>query len=826
MAYDIGPRIGIEGEKEFKNALKDVNTRLRTLGTEMKAVSSSFDRGDKSVSALTSKNQVLNKQIDEQKSKLGLLKAKLAESAAEYGENDAKTQKWQQAVNLATADLNKMERQLDNNNKELEETAKASDKAETETGQLGKELDETGNAAERSEGKFQKLGGALKGIGAAMGAVVVAAGAAAVKLGKEVINAYADYEQLVGGIETLFRDSSGQALEYANNAYKTAGLSANDYMETITGFAASLISSLDGDTEAAISKADMAITDMADNANKMGSTTESIQNAYQGFAKQNYTMLDNLKLGYGGTKSEMERLLADAEAISGIKYDISSYADVVDAIHVIQTEMGITGTTALEAEETITGSISALKASFGNLIAGLGDANANIEGLMLNLVDAFQTVVTNVMPILQNLVSALPIAFAALAPALGELLPTLLDAATGIFTQLLTTIVGLLPSLIPVAVSTVMTVVDAVIASLPLLVDAAVQLIVALVQGMGSALPQLIPAAVTAIITIVRGLLENLPLILDAGLQLVLGLVQGLLDALPQLIAALPAIITALVEFIIGSIPQIIDAGIQLLVSLISALPEIIKAVVEAIPQIVDGLVKAILGSIPLLIQAGVDLLVALIQNLPLIITTVVAAIPQIISSLITAIIGSIPQIIQAGVELLVSLIKNLPTIIVEVVKAVPQIIKALVDGFSGSIGEMVKVGTNLIKGLWQGISDAGEWLWQKISGFFGGVVSRIKDFFGIASPSKVFAEMGGFMAEGLSVGFKDEMKYVNREIQAAMPLVDLNGNISLSGVGAGGAVTNINISQLVVREEADINKIAKGLYRLQNRASRGVGIA
>jgi len=374
-------------------------------------------------------------------------------------------------------------------------------------------------------------------------------------------------------ITNIFKENSQQLQDYASNAYKTAGLSANDYMETVTSFSASLISSLGGDTEKAVKYADMAITDMSDNANKMGTDMESIQNAYQGFAKQNYTMLDNLKLGYGGTKSEMERLLADAEAISGIEYDVSSYADVVSAIHVIQESMGIAGTTALEAEETISGSLNAFESAFQNLLVGFGNADADMEQLSKNMVDTFIT------PVIENIVKALPIAIEALLDAISDLLPTLLATVTDLFTQVLNALMNLLPTLIPVAVDSILTIVNALIENLPLLVDAAVQLIAALVDGLGQAMPELIPAAVNAITTIVQGLVDNLPMLLDAALQLILGLAQGLLEAIPQLIEALPTIILAIVDFVISAIPQIIDAGIQLLTSLVTALPEIITAI-------------------------------------------------------------------------------------------------------------------------------------------------------------------------------------------------------------------------------------------------------
>lgn len=316
MSDNFGMKIGVEGEKEFKKSLAEINQNFKVLGSEMKLVSSQFDKNDNSVSALTARNSVLNKEIDAQKQKIETLRQALANASESFGETDRRTQSWQIQLNNAQASLNGMGRELNSNNSALEQaktdiesTEKSLEKVDGQlddtaesADDMGDEIKNAGDKADKSKERFSKLGSVLKGVGVAMGAVVTAAAATAVKLGKEVVNAYADYEQLVGGVDTLFKGSSQKLQSYASNAYKTAGLSANDYMETVTGFSASLIQSLGGDTDKSVKYADMAITDMADNANKMGTDMSLIQNAYQGFAKQNYTMLDNLKLGYGGTK--------------------------------------------------------------------------------------------------------------------------------------------------------------------------------------------------------------------------------------------------------------------------------------------------------------------------------------------------------------------------------------------------------------------------------------------------------------------------------------------------------------------------------------------
>ena len=846
MADDFGLKIGLEGEKEFKKALSEINQSFKVLGSEMKVVQSQFDKNDNSVEALTARNQVLNKEIEAQKQKIETLRSALANAAESFGENDRRTQQWKIQLNNATATLNDMERELDRNNAALDDAEREMDDVADSADDMGEEIDEAADSADKSKGKFESLGSVLKGIGAAMGAVAVAAGAAAVSLGKEVIAAYADYEQLVGGVDTLFKESSQELQNYAANAYKTAGMSANDYMETVTSFSASLIQSLGGDTEKAVKYADMAITDMSDNANKMGTDMSLIQNAYQGFAKQNYTMLDNLKLGYGGTKTEMERLLADAQAISGIEYNIDSYADVVEAIHVIQESMGIAGATAAEAEGTISGSINALQAALQNMLVGFGDADADMEMLCQNMVDALQNVIKNITPVIENMVKVLPTVTGALLDAFADLLPTLLQTVTDLFAQLLNTILTLLPQLIPAVVEAVMTIVQALIDNLPLLVDAAVQLVVALVEGIGMALPQLIPAAVQAIITIVEGLISNLPLILDAALQLIMGLAEGLLTAIPVLIDALPSIILAIVDFIIGAIPQIIQAGIELLTALVAALPEIITAIVAAIPQIIEGIITAVLDSIPQLVQAGIDLLVALIQALPEIITTIVAAIPEIIGSIVNALIKSIPQIVQAGVQLLVSLIKNLPTIIVEIVKAVPQIISGLVNALGKGVSQMAQVGGNLVRGLWQGIQSLASWLWNKVSGWISSIWDGICDFFGIASPSKEMGWVGEMLveglagaindngkdavkaAEGMSKDINDVMHGLADEMTTALPTeFNVNGTVNrndtVSGMGWNGGAL-ITIQQMIVRSEEDIRKISQELYNLIQSGSRAQG--
>lgn len=673
-------------------------------------------------------------------------------------------------------------------------------------------IDETTGKAKTSSGIFSKLGNGLKVIGAGAAVAVGVAGTAAVTLSKQVISAYADYEQLVGGVDTLFGEASKKVQQYADEAFRTAGMSANEYMETVTGFSASLLQSLGGDTEKAADVANQAVTDMSDNANKMGSDITSIQNAYQGFAKQNYTMLDNLKLGYGGTQEEMKRLLEDAEKISGIKYDISSFADVTEAIHVMQTEMGITGTTALEATETISGSIAGMSSAWTNLLAGMGNANADVGKLVNDLVEQFGYVVKNITPVLENIVTALPTVINGLLTAIGELLPTLLTAVTDLFSQVLQTLLSLLPEIIPVAVQAIMTIVQTIVDNLPLLIEAAIVLISTLVSGIGEALPTLIPAAVQAIITIVQGLIDNLPMLLNAALQLILGLAQGLIAGIPMLINSLPQLITSLVNFLVNSIPIIIDAGIQLLTALVTALPTIIAQIVAVIPVVVENVVNAIVSAIPQLIDAGVRLLIALVQNMPVIITTITRVMPQIVNAMSTALLGNLDKIINAGVQLLVALVQNLPLIMTTVASAVPQIIGSLVSAFIGNIGLMAETGLSLITGLkdaftsidWGsvgmdiirgisgGISGAASGLWDAAKSVLGGFKDKVTGFFGIKSPSRWGRDaVGRFIPQGIAVGIEEDAY----TMQDALTDAANSLSIDTSHLGATIDPNNINVA-------------------------------
>lgn len=550
-----------------------------------------------------------------------------------------------------------------------------------------KELNGLSDTGEKSASKLSRIGGVAKTFGKGLLLGTGAIATAGVGLVKQVSASYGALQQSIGGIETLFGKSAQKVIDNANNAYTTAGISANEYMQQVTSFSASLLQSLGGDTEKAANAADMAVKDMADNANKMGTSMEMIQNAYQGFSKQNYTMLDNLKLGYGGTKTEMERLLKDAEKISGIEYDITNLNDVYQAIHVIQGELGITGTTALEAGETIEGSFNSLSASWENFIAGLGNPDADMGKLVENLAKGIEGAITNVIPVINNMVSVLPTVVGAITDGIKKMLPNLIETFSKLITQIIEAIVDLLPTAIPLIVDCLLTVTDAIIKSLPQIIDAIVN--------------------------------------------------------------ALPTIIDSIVEFLINSLPQILDGAIQLLMGLVDAIPTIVEKLIDALPQIIDGITNFLTDSLPQIIDGAIKMFMGLVDAIPDIIDALVKALPQIIKSIINFLLTNIPVLIDGAIKMFMALVQAIPTISVELIKALPQIIVAIFQGladlpsqlwnFFVGIWDNIKnvfsgVG-NFFKGVFSGAWDLIKSAWSGVKSFFSGIWDGIKSIFsGVAN--------------------------------------------------------------------------------------------
>ena len=613
--------------------------------------------------------------------------------------------------------------------------------------------------------------GGLKIFSAGVGAAATGISA----LGTAAVKGYAEYEQLAGGVETLFDNTENlerykntltnmgyTAEEIANEladyddpvetvmnnaaqAYKTAGLSANEYMETVTGMAAALNQST-GDIGASAEYADMAICDMADNANKMGSDMSSIQNAYAGFAKANYTMLDNLKLGYGGTKEEMQRLLEDATAISGVEYDLSSYADVVEAIHVVQTEMGITGTTAKEASSTISGSVSMMKSAWSNLMVGIADDSQDFDVLIDNFVESIETVAKNILP------------------------------------RVDTTLIGvgnLVESLLPVIIDRIPEIINNI---LPELLQSGMNMITVLLNGIQQNLPEIAQGALEIISQLVTTFIEMLPQIIELGLQVIIQLALGIAQALPELIPKIVDVMLTIVQTLIDNIDLLIDAAIQLM----------------------TGLALGIIQALPIIIEKA----------------------PEIIVSLVTALIENAPKLLEASLEIIAMLIDGIVDYSIKLIGVAAQVIADLKNYFIDAINKLDfgNIGQNIIDGIWNGISSGGNWLKDKVSGLANELYESAKEALGIHSPSTKFA----YLADMCVAGFDGEIDKlfnpdsVTRTINASLSTVQSG----ISGYRSSGTTYGDFNQTIVVNEKISTPDEMARAVRLESRYGLMRGVA
>lgn len=591
-------------------------------------------------------------------------------------------------------------------------------------GSIAKELDGEGDAAGKSVGG--QLVGAIK-------RVLVTAG-----IGKTLsaaISEGAALEQSLGGIETLFGASADKVKQAAADAYRTAGLSANQYMELTTSFAASLLQGLAGDTDKASDIADMAMRDMADNANKMGTSMESIQNAYQGFAKNNYTMLDNLKLGYGGTKTEMERLLADAQELTGIEYNIDNLGDVYAAIHEIQKELGVTGTTAAEAAGTISGSLAAMKAAAKNVLGSL-------------------TLGQDIGPALEALAGTVTTFLA------GNLLPAVWNILTALPWALITFIQSAAPQLATVFMDF---------------------------------LPQL------------REFLTADDGLLDAAWQLVAQLATGLIDALPQLLLSAQGLLTGLREKIAGGFPDFLKQGADLLGQLISGISEALPQLLLMGWTVISTLVLTLLDNLPAILSSGTELLLELVNGIRNALPDMIRIAGKTILVLVSSLIKNFPKIIGAGFDLIVSLVKGIGDALPDIVDAAFEMVGKIWDTIKET--DWLQLGKDIIDGLINGIGSMAGALWDAAKNVAKSALDSIKNFFGIASPSRLMRdEVGRFIPAGIAVGIEKNtqpLKKAMRDISelTASPLDKTitmglrysmpSGQPAAAGAGGYGPTTN-----------------------------------
>lgn len=610
-------------------------------------------------------------------------------------------------------------------------------------GNIEKEL--SGEMASAGTSSGSLLGKELVGT---LQKVIAAAGIG--KILKDALDEGAKLQQSYGGLETIYGDAAGAVKNFAMLASQ-AGISANDYAEQAVSFGASLKQAFGGDTVKAAQAANTAILDMTDNAAKMGTPIESIQNAYQGFAKQNYTMLDNLKLGYGGTQKEMERLLADATKLTGVKYDIKNLGDVYEAIHVIQEDLGLTGVAATEAAETFSGSFNAMKASVANLLGALA------TGQPIDF--ALQSLITNVGNFLQgNLIPMLGNIFTALPAVVQAAVPALIDAVQAMITSVTETVN---PEMLTAGFNAMTEYVGGLMDSLPAVIEAGGEIITGLIETIGANAPQFIEQAGQMLSDFVGTILSKLPDALDAGTKVVSELATGALKTVPKVIEAAGKAIADFLQTVLSNLPKIVDSGIQLLTSWAAGMNKNSQAAIFAIYNAIKQILATIVQNLPQILEAGVKILATLasglVRQIPYVISTVAGLIGDIVKSFINYDWGSLGKAIIEGIA---NGLKNAGGILIEAGK------NAALDAFNGA-KKLLKIG----------------------------------------SPSKLFRdEIGAMMAEGMAIGFEENVPTAEIE-HALQPMASVvPDTIGGSQYSYGGFTINVyGAPGQSVQELADI---------------------
>ena len=603
--------------------------------------------------------------------------------------------------------------------------------AEGISGSISKAIGGEATSAGKSAG--MNIAGAIKGMIAAAGI-----GAAI----KSSLEAGGNLQQSFGGLDTIYGDAAKAAKNYAAEAAK-AGISANDYAEQAVSFGASLKQAFEGDTTQAVEAANTAIMDMADNAAKMGTPIENIQNAYQGFAKQNYTMLDNLKLGYGGTKQEMERLLADATKLSGVEYNMDNLGDVYDAIHVIQEDLGLTGVAADDAAETFTGSLGAMKASAENLMANLALGN-DITGDIQTLMGNIQTfVVGNLAPMIGNILSALP---------------ELLSGAGSMIIQALNIVSNNAGEIVQMGIDIVVSLVQAIVEAAPYLIEAAFNLVAALGEA-----------------------LINTDW-LQIGTDLITGLNESMELAAGKIFGADGNILQSFIDSITTNLPSVLEQGVEIITNLANGilqnLPTLLTVAMETITQFAVG----ILDNLPTILNAGVDIILNLvngiIENLP----TLIATAAQLMVQYVATIGEHLPEILMKGIEIIGKLIAGLLQALPKLIATIPQIIMAMAKAFLSY--DWPSIGRNILEGIKNGILNAVGTVVEAAKEAASAIWETVKSFFDIGSPSKLMAYAGEMIDEGLANGIIDNRGLVDNAMNALgnTALASLEVSPSISG--------------------------------------------
>lgn len=665
------------------------------------------------------------------------------------------------------------------------------------------------------------VGGAVAGVATAFGVMT-----------KKALDSYASLEQNIGGVGTLFKDSSQSVVDNAKKAYKTAGLSANAYMETVTSFSASLLQSLGGDTKKAADYADRAIIDMSDNANKMGTSMELIQNAYQGFAKQNYTMLDNLKLGYGGTKEEMQRLVQDASKMTDVQKELGvsvdgsslSFGNIVNAISVMQKHMGIAGTTSEEASETISGSISSMKGAFDNFLNGTGSPKELAE----TMVTAGKNVIRGLSEIVPRLLETLPevkqLVQENIVQAFSEdNVKQMVESGKNIIMSLISGMTDSLPNILPVALNLIQFTANAIVSNVPILAQKGYEILDNIISGFVSAIPTALPKVLDFIQGIGDKIAEAAPTLIEKGFDLLGKLVEGIVQAIPILIAKVPTIISTFANIINDNFPTILAKGFGLLWELIKGIISAIPDLIANAPKIVRAIVDVIMAfnwlslgkNIITFFKNGISSMIGAVKNAG---KSVYDAIKNAITNLPST-LANIGRTAMSGFENAIrSMIGTAKSAASAVGSAVLNAIKAIPK-------QVVSIGKNIVTGLWEGISGMVGWITDKVMGFANSVLGGIKKALGIHSPSRVMRDqVGKMMALGMGIGFEKNIPDADMQKGLETTIGKLQAeadNIFRKGSAPTTSQIVKSVTNNYTGETTNYEKVESAMLRALNKANK-----
>lgn len=619
-----------------------------------------------------------------------------------------------------------------------------------------------------AKGGLAVIGGAATGVATAFGVMT-----------KKALDSYASLEQNIGGVETLFKNSSQSVIDNAKRAYKTAGLSANAYMETVTSFSASLLQSLGGDTKKAADYADRAIIDMSDNANKMGTSMELIQNAYQGFAKQNYTMLDNLKLGYGGTKEEMQRLVQDASKMIDVQKELGltvdgsslSFGNIVNAISVMQKHMGIAGTTSKEASETISGSVSAMKGAFDNFLNGTGSPKELAE----TMVTAGKNVIKGLSEIVPRLLETLPEVKNLIQENLvqafsGDTVQRMVESGKNIVMSLLTGMLDSVSNILPVALSLIQFIAEAITTNVPILLQKGYEILQNLINGFVEAIPEALPKILDFIQGIGDKLAEAAPVMIQKGFELLQKLVEGIVTAIPILVARVPEIISTFANVINDNFPTILAKGVQLIGQLVMGIIQAIPTIIANIPKIISAIVDTIMAF--QWMSLGKNIITFFKNGIMSMVGAVKSAGTNVFNAIKNAIVNLPSTLGNLGKSAIHNLSSTIRGLASSAKMAALKVASAVESAILKLPQKMLSIGKNIVKGLWNGISNMTGWIADKVMGFANSVLGGIKKALGIHSPSRVMRdEVGKMMALGMGIGFEKNIPVDDMQKSLSDPL-------------------------------------------------------